>query len=138
MWKRILTISLALAMVLPMSACAPGPLAQEIVDGVVESLPDIKTYRFNVDVAIDVAAEAEAFEMTMVTDSSGVLDFENGKLRVDTTVSMVMPGEDEFEMEMETYLIGNMIYIGGGCPGDRHYVGEVRDAGGNLGTSESG
>jgi hypothetical protein len=114
MWKRILTISLALAMVLPMSACAPGPLAQEIVDGVVESLPDIKTYRFNVDVAIDVAAEAEAFEMTMVTDSSGVLDFENGKLRVDTTVSMVMPGEDEFEMEMETYLIGNMIYIGGG------------------------
>jgi len=66
---------------------------------------------------MDVAAEAEAFEMTMVTDSSGVLDFENGKLRVDTTVSMVMPGEDEAEMAMETYLIGDMIYMGGDVPG---------------------
>jgi len=117
MWKKILAISLALAMVLSLAACVPGPLAQEIVDGVVESLPDIKTYRFKVDVTIDVAAEAEAFEMTMVTNSIGVLDFENGKLRVGTTMSMVMPGEDEAEMEMETYLIGDMIYMGGEVPG---------------------
>ena len=56
MWKKILAISLALVMVLSLAACVPGPLAQEIVDGVVESLPDIKTYRFNVDVTMGVAA----------------------------------------------------------------------------------
>ena len=117
MWKKILAISLALVMVLSLAACVPGPLAQEIVDGVVESLPDIKTYRFNVDVTMGVAAEAEAFEMTVVTDSSGVLDFENGKMRVDTTLSMAMPGEDEAEMEMETYLIGDMVYMFMGIPG---------------------
>ncbi len=46
MWKKCLTISLALAMVISLAACSPGLSAQEIVDGVVESLPDIKTYQF--------------------------------------------------------------------------------------------
>jgi hypothetical protein len=117
MWKKILAISLVLTMVLSLMACVQLPPSQEIVAGVIESLPDIKTYRFKVDVTIGVTAEAEAFEMTMVTDSIGVLDLEDGKLRVGTTMSVVMPGEDETEMEVETYLIDDMIYMGGEVPG---------------------
>ena len=112
MWKKILTISLALAMVLSLAACAKEPLAQEIVDGVIESLQDIKTYQFDMDMTMDMAAEAEgeAVEMTMVMDSSGALDIENGQMRMDMTMSMAMPGL-EMEMGMEMYLIGDMMYM---------------------------
>ena len=113
MWKKFLTISLALAMVLSLAACAPGPLAQEIVDGVVESLDDIKTYQFDMDMTMDIAAEAEgeAVEMTMVIGGSGALDLENRQMMMDMVMNMAMPGEDEIEMEMATYLIGDMMYM---------------------------
>ena len=45
MWKNILTMSLVLVMVLPFTACAQEPSAQEIVDGVIESFDNIKTYQ---------------------------------------------------------------------------------------------
>ena len=112
MWKKILTISLALAMVLSVVACAQLPPAQEIVDGVIESWADVKTYQFDMDMTMDVAAEAEGetFEMTMVTDSSGALDLENRRMMMDMTMSMAMPGL-EMEMGMEMYLIGDMMYM---------------------------
>ncbi len=119
MWKKILTISLSLAMVLSLAACVPGALAQEIVDGVVESLDDIKTYQFDMDMTMDIAAEAEGetVEMTMVIGGSGALDLENGQMVMDMVITMAMPGEDEIEMGMATYLIGDMMYMFMEIPG---------------------
>ena len=75
MWKKILTMSLALVMVLSFAACAEEageegglPSAQEIVDGVIQSLDDIRTYQFDMDMTMDMAGEGEGegetFEMT--------------------------------------------------------------------------
>jgi len=113
MWTKILTVSLALVMVLSLAACAKEPSAQEIVDGVIESLDDIRTYQFDMDMTMDVAGEAEGevFEGTMVIDSSGASDFENRQMRMDVTINVAVPGEDEIEMAMEMYLIGDMMYM---------------------------
>ena len=119
MWKKILTISLALAMVLPLAACTQESSAQEIVDGIIESLQDMKTYQFDMDMTMDMAAEVEgeAVEMTIVIGGSGALDIENGQMMMDTTMSIAMAGEAEIEMGMEVYLIGDMMYMFMEIPG---------------------
>ena len=113
MWTKILTVSLALVMVLSLAACAKEPSAQEIVDGVIESLDDIRTYQFDMDMTLDMAGEAEGevFEGTMVMDSSGASDFENRQMSMDMTMSMAIAGQPEMEMAMEMYLIGDMMYM---------------------------
>ncbi len=117
MWKRILTVSLVLVMIPSLVACTTGEeeltSAQEIIDGVINSLDDIRTYQFDTDMTIDMAGEAEgeAFEGTMVMDSSGAFDLENRQMRMDTTMSLAMIGEDEMEMGTEMYLIGDMMYM---------------------------
>ena len=122
MWKKILTMSLALVMVLSFAACAEEageegglPSAQEIVDGVIQSLDDIRTYQFDMDMTMDMAGEGEGegetFEMTMVMDGSGALDFDNSEMRMDMTMSMAMPDEPEMDMGMAIYLIDGMMYM---------------------------
>jgi len=117
MRKKILSMSLVLVMVLSFPACAGGgvelTLAQEIVDGVIESLDDIRTGQFDMDMTMDMAGEAEGetFEATMVMDSSGALDFDNRQMRMDLTMYMAMPGEPDVEMAMEIYFIGDMMYM---------------------------
>ena len=123
MWKKILTISLAMVMVLSLAACAKEggelPSAQEIVDGVIESLDDIRTYQFDMDMTMDMAGEAEgeAFEVTMVMDSSGAVDVENRQMSMVATQNMSMPGQTEMEMGMEMYIVGDMIYMLAEMPG---------------------
>lgn len=114
MRKIISVISLVSVMALSVSACVVGsPTAQEIVSGVIESLNDIKTYQFDVDMTLDMAAQAEGevFEMTMVMDSSGSFDVQNRQMGMDMTMSMAVPGEAEMEMGLEMYLIGDMMYM---------------------------
>ncbi len=121
MWKKILTMSLVLVMVLSFTACAEEteeevelPSAQEIVDGVIESLDEIRTYQFNMDMTGGMAAEAEgeAYEATMVMDLDGVLDLENRQMKTDMTVSVEgLPGLDKTETGIEMYLVGDMVYI---------------------------
>jgi hypothetical protein len=120
MWKRILTISLVVAIVLSLAACTKEaedeiglPSPQEIVSGVIENLDDIKTYQFDLDMTMDMASEAdgEAFEMTMVMDGSGTLDLDNKQMGMDMTMNMAVTGEDEMEVAMEMYLIGDMMYM---------------------------
>jgi hypothetical protein len=117
MWKKIVTISLAVVVVISLAACAKEdgelPSSQEIVNGVIESLDDIRTYQFDMDMTMDVAGEAEgeAFEVTMVMDSSGAVDVENRQMSMDATQSMSMIGQPEMEMGMEMYIVGDMIYM---------------------------
>ena len=113
MWHKILVMSLVLVMVLSLAACVAGPSAQEIVNDVIESWDDIRTYQFDMDMTLDmdVEAEGEAFEATMVLSSSGAFDLENRQMKMDMTMSTAALGE-EMEVEMEMYLIGDMMYAG--------------------------
>jgi len=113
MWKKILPMALVLVVVFSFAACVGEPSAQEIIDGVFESLDDISTYQFDMDMTMEAAGEAEgeAFEMTMTMGFSGALDLENRQMRADTTMSMALPGEDEMEMGMEMYIIDDVGYM---------------------------
>jgi len=113
MWKKILPMALVLVVVFSFAACVGEPSAQEVIDGVFESLDDISTYQFDMDMAMEAAGEAEgeAFEMTMTMGFSGALDLENRQMRADTTMSMALPGEDEMEMGMEMYIIDDVGYM---------------------------
>jgi hypothetical protein len=121
MGKNILTMSLVLVMVLSFNACAKEteeevelPSAQEIVDGVIESFDNIRTYQFDTDVTMGMAGEAEgeALEQTVTMDNSGTLDLENVQMRADLTmnVNMAAPEEDEMEEGVEMYIIDGMMY----------------------------
>jgi outer membrane lipoprotein-sorting protein len=113
MWKKILPMGLVLVVVFSFAACVGEASAQEIVNGTFESVDDITSYQFDVDMTMDVAGEAEgeAFEMNMMMGCNGVLDLENRQMTANITMSMVVPGEDELEVEMEIYLLDDMVYM---------------------------
>ena len=113
MWKKILPVALVLVVVFSFAACVGEPSAQEIVSGIFESLDDITSYQFDMDMTLDMAGEAEgeAFEMNMTMGFGGALDLENRQMRADITMSMEMPGEDEMEMAMELYLLDDVGYM---------------------------
>jgi len=114
MWKKIWIMSLVLVMVLSFTACAKEPSAQEIVDGVIESFDNIKTYEFDMYMTQDQAGEAEGevLEQTVTIDNSGTLDLENLQMsaEVSMVVNMVAPEEDEIEQRAEMYIIDGMMY----------------------------
>ena len=113
MWKKVLPIGLALVVVLSLAACVGELSAQEIVDGVFESPDDISTYQFDMDMTMDATGEAEgeAFEMTMAMGFSGALDLENRQMKANIAMDMAVTGEDEMGIEMEIYLIDDMLYM---------------------------
>jgi hypothetical protein len=125
MWKKILTMSLVLVMVLSFTACAEEteeevelPSAQEIVDGVIESFDNIRTYQFDMHMTQDQAGEAEgeALEQTVTIDNSGTLDLENVQMRATLTMNVVAPEEEEEEMGVEMYIIDGMMYANPAVP----------------------
>jgi len=107
----------AVSLILTLAACDKEggelPLAQEIVNGVIESLDDMRTYQFDMDMTMDMAGEAEgeAFEVNMTMDSSGAVDVENRQMSMVATQNMSMPGQTEMEMGIEMYIVGDMIYM---------------------------
>ena len=113
MGKKIVAISLVLVMVLSFAACATEPSTQEIIDGAIQSMYNVNTYQFEMDMTMDMAGEAEgeALEMTMVMDTSGAIDITNRLVRMEMIMSMTMPEEGETDVGMEMYLIGNTAYI---------------------------
>ena len=120
MWKKILTMSLALVMVLSLTACDEEteeevelPSVQEIVDGVIESLDEIRTYKLDMDATTDMAGDVmgEALEVNIVTDFDGTVDLENRQMRMDVTMNTEVLGEDEITRGVEMYLIGAMAYM---------------------------
>ena len=118
MWKKILTMSLVLVTVLSFTACVEAglPSAQEIVDGVIESLDNITTYEFEMSWTLDQTGEVggcEAIEETILMDFNGALDIDNRQMRTDLAVSIAVPGEGETETKavVERYFIDNMGYV---------------------------
>ena len=111
MRKRILTISLVLVMVLSFTACGEElPPAQEIVDGVIASEENIRTYQFDSNEIVDMAIEGDGEEEDSFTlSSSGTIDIENRRLRVDTSISET--GQPEIVWGGEQYFIDGMLYV---------------------------
>ena len=107
-----LAISLVLVTVLSLTACAQEPSAQEIVDNVIESFDNIKTYQFDMDMTQDQAGEAEgmAIEQFVTVDYSGTLDLENKQLEMHFTMTSVEPDGDEEGMGMEWYIVDGVQY----------------------------
>ncbi|UCH42491.1 MAG: hypothetical protein JSW16_06680 [Dehalococcoidales bacterium] len=113
MWKRILTMSLVLVMVLLLTTCTKEPSAQEIVDGVIESFDEIRTYQFDVDETIDITFEDEegVSETTYTFGSNGAVDVENRQMRYDTTIEeIVETGQSEVTWGGEQYCVNGMLY----------------------------
>jgi outer membrane lipoprotein-sorting protein len=112
--RKILAMSLVLVMALFFIACGGGELApeQEIVDGAIQALDDIRTYEFEMDMALDMAAESEGetFAVTMEADYSGALDLDNQQMRLYMTMNVAMPEEETVEGAMELYLVDGTGY----------------------------
>ncbi len=105
-------MGLVLVVVFSFAACVGEPSAQEIIDGVIESFDNIRTYQFDMDMTMDMVGEAEgeAVEQTVTIDNSGTLDLENVQMKADLTMNVVAPEEDEMEMGVEMYIIDGMMY----------------------------
>ncbi len=120
MGKKVMVLSLALVMVLSFAACGGGDslLAQEIVDGAMKAQSDIKTCQMDMDMSMDMDGETmgESFDMTMDIAASGALDIENMQMQMDMSMNMAMLGE-AMDIEMEMYLIGDMMYMMTDIPG---------------------
>lgn len=119
-WKKVLVIFLALVVALSLVACeeeigeeAGLPSTQDIIDGVLESLDNVRTFQFDMNMDMDMSGEAEgeAFEIAMVMNSSAVVDVENRQMGMDMIIDMVLPDEGEMEIAMEYYLINDVMYI---------------------------
>jgi hypothetical protein len=96
------------------------PTAQEIVDGVIESFDNIRTYQFDMDMTMDMASEVggEALERTVTMDNSGTLDLENRQMGANLTMNVVAPGKDEEVMGVVMYIIDGMMYAMPEAPGE--------------------
>ena len=117
MWKKILTMSLVLVMVLSLAACTQEPSAQEIVDGVIESFDNIRTYQFDMDETVDMTFEED--EASFALGWSGTVDVENRQVRMETTNERIpKTGQPEMLGETEIYFIDGMLYIMLKVPGE--------------------
>jgi hypothetical protein len=116
MWKKMVSISLALFMVLSFTACGKEPSAQEIIEGVIESYDNIKTYQFELDMNMHATGEAEgeALEHTVIMDNSGTLDLENLQMKVDLSA-----GSGAEMMRLESYIIDGVMYVKPEAPGEQ-------------------
>lgn len=122
MWNKIMTILLVLVMALSFGSCTKEPTAEEIVDGVIESQGEIRTYQFELDMTMYAVGEAEgaAHEQTMIMDNSGTLDLENIQMEADLNLktNIVAPVEEEIEMGVEMYIVDGMMYAKPEAPGE--------------------
>ena len=120
MRKKMVAISLLLVVVLSFTACAGSPSAQEIVDSVIESFNNMRTYQFDIDMTMEMVGEAEgeALERTVTIDSSGTLDLENLQMRAELTMNAVEPEEGEVEMGVEMYIVDGVMYAIPRAPGE--------------------
>jgi hypothetical protein len=112
-------MSLALVVILSFTNCGDVdeevglPSTQKMVDAVLESLDDITTFQFDMDMTVDMSGETEgeAFEMTMAMDSGAEVDVENREMGMTLNMDMAVPDEGEMKIGMEYYLIKDVLYM---------------------------
>ncbi len=115
MMRKILALSLVLVMALSFVACDGEdlPSAQEIIDGSIQALDDVRTCEFDVEASMDVDAEVEgeSGNANMEMDASGALDIENYQMHMAMTMHVAATGEEDMDMEAEAYLVDNTLYF---------------------------
>lgn len=125
--KRLLILVMALVMVLSFTACngdtpaedtvdddLPGlPSAEEIAEGVMESVDNASSYQFDMDMTMDMTGEAEGevIDIDMSMSMVGAIDYNNMQMMMDIDMNMAMPGEDDMEMAMQTYVVDDTMYM---------------------------
>lgn len=119
--KKVVALSLVLLLTGSLTACTFGsavdptlPTAQEIIDAVIESMSDIKTYQFDSSMMMDATGEVgcESFEMTMDMTLVGTVDIENKQMGADISMGAEIPGEGDMDVGMAMYVIGDTAYTG--------------------------
>lgn len=122
MWRKITLLFLVIVIVLSFTACGKGteeeagiPPAQEIIDGVIVSFDNIKTYQFDLDMTMHATGEEEGeiFEHTVTMDNSGTLDLENKQMKTDLSA-----GSGDEMIRVESYIIEGMVYARPEAPGE--------------------
>ncbi len=97
------------------------PSAQEIVDGIIASFNNIRTYQYDMDETINmtVEVEGEVSESTFALGGSGTVDFENRQMRMEHTIeSIPKTGQPELVWGGEQYFIDGMLYTKPKIPGE--------------------
>ena len=115
MFKIILAVTVVLVVAFSFISCEREPSVQEIVDGVIESFDDIKTYQFDLDMTMYTAGEveSEATEHTVTMANNGTLDLENQQMEADMSA-----GSDDEMMRLEMYIVDGMMYARPEAPGE--------------------
>jgi hypothetical protein len=116
MGRKILAMSLVLVMALSFTACGGDglPSAQDIVDGAVQAVDNIRTCECEMDANMNMIGEAEGetSEMNTEMDYNGTLDLDNRQMRIEIAVTTLMPwlAAEEMEIAMGAYLIDDAGY----------------------------
>ena len=116
--KRILALSLVLILAFAFVGCAEEELTQEEVDQIVANAvaasAEVDSYKFDMNMpmtTIEVIGGAQPGEMAMAVDGAWVVDNASQEMQMTMNMTMDIPGQGEQEMAMETYLVGEWMYM---------------------------
>ena len=78
-----------------------------------ESVDDASSYQFDMDMTMDMTGEAEGevIDIDMTMSMVGAIDYDNMQMMMDIDMIMAMPGEDDVEMAMQTYIVDDTMYM---------------------------
>ena len=119
MKKLLLVLMVSVVLVLSV-ACGEDenlPPADEIMANILENQQNMESYQFNVDMTADMAMIGEDLEgctpgnMNMSGTMSGAADIVNYQMKVVMDFDVSVPDEDPISMEMEMYLVDDMMYM---------------------------
>ena len=112
MRKKVLLFSLVAVLLSSLTSCIS---AETVVERVTQSLHEIDTYQYDMNMTINIAGvvDGEEGELTVSTDSSGTADNVNRRMwmEMELALHMTLPEEEEMVVGMEMYLIGNDSYM---------------------------
>jgi hypothetical protein len=116
--KRILALSLVLILAFAFVGCAEEEVTQEEVDQIVANAvaagAEVDSYKFDMNMpmtTMEVIGGAQPGEMAMAFDGAGVVDNASQEMQMTMNMTMDIPEQGEQEMAMETYLVGEWMYM---------------------------
>ncbi len=123
--RKFLAVLLMLVMVLSFTACGGDngeteedvteqefPTVEELIDGMNEATANVKSYRFDMEMDMEMTGESEGepMEVTMTMDTTGAFDNENREMMMDINMVMGTSDDEEIEMTVAVYIIDGMMY----------------------------
>jgi hypothetical protein len=111
--KKALLLTAMALLVLP--ACQSSAVStQEILNGVLAAMEDVRSYRFDAGMAIEVSGdEGEGpFTATIEMAFTGAADIAGGRMQADIDMTAEVPDEGEMSVGMSVYLLEDVMYAG--------------------------